>query len=60
MNGIELAQTVRREYPGVRTIVASGHMKPALPQGHEGIDGFAFIAKPYRLAELVKVMRTAG
>lgn len=50
MNGIELAQLVRNEWPHVSIIVASGHIRKAhgvLP------DGAAFFAKPYDISAVV-------
>ena len=50
MSGLELAREVRRRYPGIQIILASG-----LPQAE---DEFPFVGKPYRLAELARQLRS--
>ena len=57
MNGIELARIVRRMYPEARIVLASGYPVPALRQQQGDIDEFAFVAKPYRLPEILKRLR---
>ena len=57
MSGIELARIVRREYPNARIVLASGYPMPALRQQQGDIDEFAFVAKPYRLPEILKRLR---
>ncbi|SFD92834.1 response regulator [Massilia yuzhufengensis] len=56
MTGIELADQVNERYPKVKIVLASGYMAPSL---------FAdrplrqlFIAKPYRIDQLLKLLRT--
>ena len=57
MSGIELARIVRRDYPAARILLASGYPVPALRQQQGDIDEFAFVAKPYRLPEILKRLR---
>ena len=57
MSGSELARIVRREYPNARIVLASGYPVPALRQQQGDIDEFAFVAKPYRLPEILKRLR---
>jgi len=57
MNGIELASRARRLRPGMKILLASGHPLPALKAQHHGIEEFAFMTKPYRLAELARKLR---
>ena len=52
MTGLELAREVRQRYPGIKIILASG-----FPQGEQGLEEFAFVAKPYRLADLARQLR---
>jgi PAS domain S-box-containing protein len=59
MSGIELAMHVRKIRPEVKILLASGYALPALKAQHAGIDEFAFITKPYKLAELAKKLRLA-
>ena len=56
MTGIELARTVRGQYPDLKIILASGYQAPALrEQGHA--ENVEFVSKPYRLSEIVKRLR---
>ena len=52
MTGLELEREVRQRYPGIKIILASG-----FPQGEQGLEEFAFVAKPYRLADLARQLR---
>jgi len=56
MSGIELARTAKELYPGLKIILASGFPAPAI-RTHGSIDDFDFVAKPYRLSEIVKRLR---
>jgi PAS domain S-box-containing protein len=56
MSGVELARTVRAQYPGLKIILASGYPVPAVRE-HGSIDDVDFVAKPYRLSEIVKRLR---
>jgi CheY-like chemotaxis protein len=56
MNGIALAHAARALYPAMKIILASGYAALALrEQGN--IDAFDFVAKPYRLSEIVRKLR---
>ncbi|MDB5838651.1 MAG: hybrid sensor histidine kinase/response regulator [Herminiimonas sp.] len=57
MSGIELAKRVRQLRPDIKILLASGYPLPALKAQHSGIDEFAFMNKPYKLAELAKKLR---
>ena len=60
MDGIELANYTRDHYPGTKIMLASGYPLPALKQKHGGeLSDFAFVHKPYRLADLARTLRTA-
>ncbi|BDT60472.1 hypothetical protein MasN3_39660 [Massilia varians] len=56
MNGLELADRIARSYPAVKIILASGYMAPSM------FDGQAvkqlFIAKPYRIDQLLRLLHT--
>lgn len=56
-NGIELASTVRRRWPGVRVVLTSGYSHVLAEQGTHG---FEFLEKPYSAAGLIKMLRGAG
>ena len=60
MNGIELAVFTRDNYPGVKTILASGYPLPALKVDPAYLNEFVFVHKPYRLSDLARALRTAA
>jgi PAS domain S-box-containing protein len=55
MSGLDLAREVRQRYPHIKIILASGFPQPALQT--QGLDEFAFVGKPYRLADLARQLR---
>jgi PAS domain S-box-containing protein len=57
MNGVELAKAGRARIPDLKVLLASGYPVQALRKKHEGIDEFAFVAKPYRLTDLTSKVR---
>ncbi|MGY6163894.1 PAS domain S-box protein [Paraburkholderia strydomiana] len=59
IDGIQLARSTRELRPGVRIVLASGYPLPALRAEHGHLDDFAFIHKPYRLADLVRTLGMA-
>jgi PAS domain S-box-containing protein len=59
MTGIELARWASEHHPEIKVVLTSGYPVPALAEDHGGIDRYAFVNKPYRLAELAKALRSA-
>jgi PAS domain S-box-containing protein len=59
MSGIQLAQQARAAVPDMKVILASGYTNPATDKD-KGLDGFHFLPKPYRMADLVKMLRSMG
>ncbi len=59
MSGIELGEIARKLVPKVNIVLVSGYAEPALETGQHSLEQFQFIAKPYRLAEIVKKLRIA-
>ncbi|HEX7650690.1 MAG TPA: ATP-binding protein [Noviherbaspirillum sp.] len=59
MSGIELGHEARKLVPGIKVVLASGYPAPAIASEHTDFASFAFVSKPYRLAELAKVLRKA-
>ncbi len=57
MSGAELGRIVVEEMQDVRVILASGHARHQLPRLPEGID---FMQKPYRLNQLVGLLKKIG
>ena len=56
INGIEMAEEVRKRYPGLPVVLASGYSAVV---DEEGTHGFELIAKPYTSDTLVRVFRNA-
>lgn len=56
MSGIELAEEIRRLYPGLPVILTSGY-SPALAQG--GSREFVFLQKPYSVDALAQALSVA-
>ena len=60
MDGLELASYTRTHYPDTKIMLASGYPLPALKQRHgQDLNDFAFVNKPYRLADLARTLRSA-
>jgi DNA-binding LytR/AlgR family response regulator len=57
MNGIALGVEARKLNPGIKVVLASGFPEPAIASEHSDFSDFDFVTKPYRLAELAKVLR---
>jgi CheY-like chemotaxis protein len=59
MDGLELATYTRAHYPETKIMLASGYPLPALKQRHgRDLNEFAFVNKPYRLADLARTLRS--
>ena len=56
MNGLELAEKIASNYPKVKIILASGYMAPSMVEGQPLKQ--LFIAKPYRIDQLLRLLRT--
>lgn len=56
MNGLDLAEQINERYPKVKVVLASGYMAPAMFQDRPLTQ--LFIAKPYRMEQLMKLLRT--
>ena len=59
MSGVDLAKIVRREFPAIRVILASGYTQSVLEEGNLPPEPFHLIAKPYRLSDLIKTLGAA-
>lgn len=57
INGLELAHEVRRRWPGVKIIVASGRVTPTPTQLPDGV---RFLEKPYYASGLTRTLREMG
>ncbi|MBQ5964045.1 PAS domain S-box protein [Massilia sp. ZL223] len=58
INGIDLAAYTREHYPHVKVMLASGYPQPALKLDRGKLGDFAFVAKPYRLSDLARSLRS--
>ncbi len=56
MTGLELAEQIAGQYPKVKIILASGYMAPSMSNGQPLKQ--LFIAKPYRIEQLLSLLRT--
>jgi PAS domain S-box-containing protein len=57
MGGVELARRAKEIQPDIRVILASGYSGPAHAASQGELEGFAFIAKPYKLGDIVRKLR---
>ena len=57
INGIEMAEEVRRRYPKLPVVLASGYSAVV---DEEGTHGFELVSKPYTSDTLVRVFRNAA
>ncbi|MCE1229456.1 MAG: CHASE domain-containing protein [Firmicutes bacterium] len=57
MNGAEVIRAVRASDPGIRIIISSGYAEEDLRQSILPEDVAAFLPKPYRLADLVTLVK---
>ncbi|WP_313031869.1 hybrid sensor histidine kinase/response regulator [Massilia alkalitolerans] len=58
VNGIELAEYTRENYPGIKVMLASGYPQPALKLDQYRLGDFTFVSKPYRLSDLARGLRS--
>jgi PAS domain S-box-containing protein len=57
MSGAELGKAARREFPGLKIVLASGYVKSTLRDQMPDVSNFELIAKPYRLSDLIKTLK---
>jgi len=58
VNGLELAEYTRENYPNIKVMLASGYPQPALKLDQYRLGDFTFVSKPYRLSDLAKGLRS--
>ena len=56
MNGVDLAEAIRRTYPGLPVVLTSGYSDVL---AGEGSHGFELVHKPYSVDELSQVLRNS-
>ncbi len=57
MNGIRLGQEARKLIPGINIILASGFQGDAMGAAGADIRDFHFLVKPFRMADVARVLR---
>ncbi|MEO6823786.1 MAG: PAS domain S-box protein [Nitrosospira sp.] len=59
MSGIDLGRKARSLIPDIKVVLASGYAASVPTKGNSGTEDFKFIQKPYRMSEIVKMLRMA-
>ena len=54
MNGVQLAQHVKRLYPLIRIVLASGYADSAILAKDLHFNDFQFVSKPYRIQDVIE------
>lgn len=57
MNGVTLAQHAKRLSPTMKVILVSGYASPELQSAIARGENFQFLAKPYRVPDLARILR---
>jgi PAS domain S-box-containing protein len=57
IDGLELARQAKEIQPRLRVILSSGYSGPAHEATAGQLEGFAFLPKPYKLADVVRKLR---
>lgn len=57
MDGVTLGKEARKLLPGIKVILASGFALNAMNDSEYDFAGFDFLSKPYRMAEVMKLLR---
>jgi PAS domain S-box-containing protein len=60
MSGIELGRKARSLIPSIKVVLASGYVASASTRGNYSAEEFKFIQKPYRMSEILKMLRMTG
>jgi CheY-like chemotaxis protein len=57
ISGIELGRAAKKLLPGLKVLLASGYPAPALANEGGGFGDFGFVNKPYRISEIMRMLR---
>ncbi|SCY58222.1 PAS domain-containing sensor histidine kinase [Nitrosospira sp. Nsp13] len=60
MSGFDLGHNARSLIPGIKVVLASGYAASAPSKRKNSEEDFKFIQKPYRMSEIVKMLRMSG
>nr|WP_315259547.1 PAS domain S-box protein [uncultured Duganella sp.] len=58
MSGVQLGRTALQEFPHLKVVLASGYVQATLREQMPDIGSFELIAKPYRLSDLIRTLKT--
>jgi DNA-binding NtrC family response regulator len=59
ITGLELAEWLTDAHPDIQVVLTSGYATPEIGDERERMQHFAFVPKPYRLADLARALREA-
>jgi DNA-binding NtrC family response regulator len=59
VNGLDLAEWATRTHPEIRIVLTSGYAQPEGVNDRSRLEHYAFVHKPYRLADLARALRNA-
>jgi DNA-binding NtrC family response regulator len=57
---VELARKARQLQPALKVILTSGYSGPAHAGAAGQLEGFSFMTKPFKLADVVRKLREFG
>jgi YesN/AraC family two-component response regulator len=57
MDGVTLCREARKIAPHVNIILASGFPTASLKENHAYLDEFRILSKPFRMADVAKLLR---
>jgi PAS domain S-box-containing protein len=60
MDGITLAREARKLAPGIKVLLASGYPASILQDKNSDLQEFTLVNKPYRMADIMRLLRKAG
>jgi CheY-like chemotaxis protein len=60
MDGYSLARLAKNILPNLVIILASGYPRDYLPKQQSSSENFSFLAKPYTMSQIARLLRQAG
>ena len=58
MSGVDLGKAARQEFPHLKIVLASGYVQSTLRDQMPDVGHFEMIAKPYRLSDLIRTLKS--
>jgi PAS domain S-box-containing protein len=59
-SGLDLADWVCAQHPDIKVVLTSGYAQPGDSSERERLESYAFVHKPYRLADLARALRVVA